>query len=593
MWMSKKQHLKASYYYSFFALIVIPILLITLISILVIRTMMFDSATRNIRQAQDTIASTLENEVKDISLRLSHFIYVNNNEIMKIAAKTDTRDVVEKHHYTEVLTEAFNYAMVPVQDILSTVFYMKDGAHVYMKDDIVLPDTELKTSSWYQSAIADKNTVKIGFYNTNVTTSRRTAHTLTLVAALSPGIDVDRDGAIEMAALFADAQTGHLIREYNTDELLGTTLLLDAEGTVVFDEGGASHLLPGTEKFSGQDQFYHRANGRKYVYVVSEEPVSGLKIVSIVASDTLTRDYNRVAALIILVIVFLFGLFYVFSSYFLRNIIDPIHTTVQGMQDVENGNLQVHIDPRGQAELRTMIHSFNRMTRRLKELMEETRDLERKKSETEIRALQSQINPHFLVNSLSSIRFIAQASRFDSIARMAEALMKILSCSFRGNKGFYTLKEELEVLDGFIYLMKIRYSDSFEIHYEVEDACLDCLVPRLILQPVVENSIVHGFSDLMDELGEIRLNIREEEGFLIICVRDNGKGMSAEEIRRLLSGSETDDSEHQSIGIRNVNARLVLNYGADCRLTMESQKGSYTNTRIRFPAGREHTERQP
>ena len=143
-------------------------------------------------------------------------------------------------------------------------------------------------------------------------------------------------------------------------------------------------------------------------------------------------------------------MFYLFSSYFLKNIIDPIHNTVEGMRLVEEGRLDVHVVPVGQAELRVMIHSFNRMTRRLKQLMQENEEEQQKKHEAEIRALQSQINPHFLVNSLNSIRFIAQVSRYEAIARMAEALIKILSCSFRSNVGFYTLDEELEVLDGFI-----------------------------------------------------------------------------------------------------------------------------------------------
>ena len=192
-----------------------------------------------------------------------------------------------------------------------------------------------------------------------------------------------------------------------------------------------------------------------------------------------------------------------------------------------------------------MIHSFNRMTRRLKQLIQENEEEQQKKHEAEIRALQSQINPHFLVNSLNSIRFIAQVSRYEAIARMAEALIKILSCSFRSNVGFYTLNEELEVLDGFIYLMKIRYSDGFEIEYEIGENCGACMVPRLILQPIVENSIVHGFSGLEEELGLITVKARLEDTYLYVTVRDNGKGMTEKEIRRLLS-NESAGNEHRS-----------------------------------------------
>lgn len=583
MWLNKKKNLKASYYHTFLALIVIPILLIIIISIAIIRTMMIDSATRSIKRAQDNIIATLGGEVKDVSLRLSHFVYVNDNEIMKIAAMTDTQDFTKRYSAARMLSESFNFAMVPVQDILSAVFYMKDGESTYMKDDIILPDEEIKAASWYQQALDDKNMVKVGFYDRNVTASRK-AHMLTIVAGLSPGIDVDRDNVVEMAALFVSSQTGNLIKEYNKEKLLGVTMLLNPDGTPVFDVNDGMRFFIPEIISGGETELHHKLDGKNYVYVISEEPVTGLLAVSVVDSELLTRDFTRIAAVIVAVTVVLFGLFYLFSSYFLKNIIDPIHNTVEGMRLVEEGRLDVHVVPVGQAELRVMIHSFNRMTRRLKQLMQENEEEQQKKHEAEIRALQSQINPHFLVNSLNSIRFIAQVSRYEAIARMAEALIKILSCSFRSNVGFYTLDEELEVLDGFIYLMKIRYSDGFEIEYEIGEGCGSCMVPRLILQPIVENSIVHGFSGQEEELGKITVRARLEDQYLYITVRDNGKGMTEEEIRRLLSNETAENEDYVSIGVTNVNTRLVLNYGEECTLQIQSEVGRYTETVLRIPA---------
>lgn len=585
MWLNKKKNLKASYYHTFLALIVIPILLIIIISIAVIRTMMVDSATRNIKRAQDNIIATLGGEVKDVSLRLSHFVYVNDNEIMKIAAMTDTQDFAKRYSATLMLSESFNFAMVPVQDILSAIFYMKDGESTYMKDDIILPDEEIKAAPWYQQALNDKNMVKVGFYDRNVTTSRK-AHTLTIVAGLSPGIDVDRDNVVEMAALFASSQAGNLIKEYNKEKLMGITMLLNSDGTPVFDVNEGMRFFIPEIISGGEKELHHKLNGKNYVYVISEEPVTGLLAVSVVDSELLTRDFNRIAAVIVAVTVVLFGLFYIFSSYFLKNIIDPIHNTVEGMKLVEEGRLDVHVIPVGQAELRVMIHSFNRMTRRLKQLIQENKEEQQQKHEAEIRALQSQINPHFLVNSLNSIRFIAQVSRYEAIARMAEALIKILSCSFRSNVGFYPLNEELEVLDSFIYLMKIRYSDGFEIEYEIGEDCGQCMVPRLILQPIVENSIVHGFSGVEEELGMITVKARLEDGYLYITVHDNGRGMTEEEIRRLLSNETAGNEDYVSIGVTNVNTRLVLNYGGECALQIRSKEGEYTETVLRIPAGK-------
>lgn len=596
MQLRKKETLKTSYYRSFLLLIVVPILVITMGSIGIIRKMMRDAAIQNIRRAQENIVSTLNTEVKDVSLRLSHFIYVNDNEIMKLAAKTDTEDYSQRYHYTGLLTESFNYAMVPVQDILSAIFFMKSGRSTYMKDDTALSREEIQDAPWYQEALLQKNIVKIGFYNTNVTASRHNANSFTIVAAMAPGIDVDRDSHVEMTALFMTSHAGNLIKDYNKEKLLGSTMILSREGDILFDASGTAGLLPdrkmGENRAIGrkaggtwqmQPVSQYRIDGISYVYVVSEEPETGCRIVSVVEAGALTRNFNRAALAVLGVTLVLFALFYRFSSYFLRNIVVPVHNVVQGMERVEEGNLEVHIEPAGQAEIRTMVHSFNSMVRRLRHLIEENEEQQQKKHEAEIMALQSQINPHFLVNSLNSIRFMAQVAKFEGIRRMAEALIKILSTSFRSNSGFYSLREELEVLDSYIYLMKIRYSDGFEVAYHVDEGCLSDMVPRLILQPIVENSIVHGCSELVDEIGRIDLTIGHVDGQVVITVQDNGKGMSQQEIDQLMSGIGVEKSDHTSIGVVNVLNRLKLNYRERCELTIESEPGSYTKTRICIP----------
>ena len=140
---------------------------------------------------------------------------------------------------------------------------------------------------------------------------------------------------------------------------------------------------------------------------------------------------------------------------------------------------------------------------------------------------------------------------------MAEALIKILSCSFRGSISFYTVREELDVLDSYIYLMKIRYSDGFEVEYHIDRGCLDYKMPRLILQPIVENSIVHGLAEKEDDIGHLKISLEEE--------------------------NESMDDDNTSIGIENVLGRLKLNFGEQCAVWMEGRQGCYTRTFLRIP----------
>ena len=593
MLFDKRFSLKTVYYRSFLLLIVIPILLVSVISLTLTRYIMERSAITNIRNAQASIESSLSKAIRDISLQLSHLVYVNDGEVMELASGMDSGDQ-QRYDSRNRLSEVFRVAMVPSQDTISAMFYLKDGCTVYLKDEIRIPKEVMEQEAWYRQALAGPNVVSVGAFDTsrqNLTYSRLKSGEFVLAAAFSPDYQADRSGKMEMGSLFSVTHVGEVIRGFNRDEQLGTTFILDSSGSLIFAGDRYqedSRLLKGlTSKEAGvyKTAFDAQGNGRRqgYTIVVSDVEENGWKIVSCVRTARLTASYNQVTLASILVISLLFLLFYLFSRYFLGQIITPLHTVVEGMKEMEEGNLTVHVEPAGQSEIRTMIHSFNRMVRELKASIEENEQVQQKKHQAEVRALQSQINPHFLVNTLNSIRFMAQVSKFDGIRKMAEALIKILSCSFRGSISFYTVREELDVLDSYIYLMKIRYSDGFEVVYDIDETCLDCKVPRLILQPIVENSIVHGLAEKEDDIGHLTVRLKASGDSLIFTVEDDGRGMTEEEIRQLLTHRERAEGDNTSIGVENVLSRLKLNFGSRYGIRMESQPGQYTKTILTIP----------
>lgn len=174
-------------------------------------------------------------------------------------------------------------------------------------------------------------------------------------------------------------------------------------------------------------------------------------------------------------------------------------------------------------------------------------------------------------------------AKFDGIRKMAEALVSIVSCSFRSNVSFYTVREELEMLETYVYLMRIRYSNGFEVRYDVEPACLDCRLPRLTLQPILENAVTHGFDELTEELGQIKVSVYRREGFLCLSVWDNGRGMTPEEINRVLGQRRRKKDDNTSIGLENVQARIKLNFGESARLEIESEPEVYTRVVLKLP----------
>ena len=522
---------------------------------------------------------------------------------MELAALTDTADHTQKNENVRKLEELFQVAAAPKQDIIASQFYMKDNRVTSIKDEMTLPTEEIKKSHWYREALEKKNVVSIGAYDTGVqslTTSRKKKWEMILVSALAPDIALDRSDRVELITLFYRSSIGDLIREQERNAALGKTILVDENGEEVYcgycEEEDLWYPRQINWDESAQDGVYSMnvsaGEGgamQNYTYVTSTLSSVGWRLVTFVPTSALTGEFRRVVLILMFVILGLFVLFYCFSRYFLRNILAPVQTVVSGMEQVQEGDLMTHLEPAGQSEIRRMIHSFNQMVRTLRSTITEKERAQEMKHNAEIRALQSQINPHFLVNTLNSIRFMAQVSKFDGLRKMAEALIRIVSCSFRSNISFYSLKEELEVLDSYVYLMKIRYSDGFEVEYQIDPQCLECLVPRLILQPLVENSIVHGFTG--DEVGHLQVSASKENAGLALRIWDDGRGMTEEQIAQALDGKTRTDNDNTSIGLENVIARLKLNFGETCSVEFDSVPDAYTEITLRLPWQTEPAEK--
>jgi two-component system sensor histidine kinase YesM len=219
-------------------------------------------------------------------------------------------------------------------------------------------------------------------------------------------------------------------------------------------------------------------------------------------------------------------------------------------------------------------------------LTREKENKERERSRLEMEALRLKINPHFLTNTLSSIRLMASISKADSIKEMTGALMKVLNDCFREEGGMATVARELEILESYVLIMKVRYGDSFEVIYDVDPSVRELYVLRMILQPLVENSILHGLNGLSRK-GEIRIRGDMEDGRLILQVADNGRGMSKKRIQEAFSEEGKENTGLTRVGLRSVHSRILLTHGASYGLRIDSQKGAYTRIILCLPIIRE------
>lgn len=271
----------------------------------------------------------------------------------------------------------------------------------------------------------------------------------------------------------------------------------------------------------------------------------------------------------------------VMISFVSRQMTRSVKSIVYTMNQVEEGQLSatVGVNSTGKNEMNLIAIHFNEMMNKVKEQMEEVKRAGEREKEAEIRALEAQINPHFIYNTLDSINWLAIENGQDEISNMLSQFAQILRYQIQKSNVIVSIEEELGYLNKYLYLQKKRFMDSFEYMIDCEESVKYCQIHKMIFQPFIENSILHGCSEL-NYGGLLKIQIRElNETHLKFIVADNGKGMEQEKIERLFYVRE----QGNSIGISNVLSRLDAYYGKDYSISVSSMLGSGTKIEVIIP----------
>lgn len=237
----------------------------------------------------------------------------------------------------------------------------------------------------------------------------------------------------------------------------------------------------------------------------------------------------------------------------------------------------------GAREVRELSNSFGHMVGKIQSLMETVRREEVDLRKTELRALQAQINPHFLYNTLDSIAWMCERGKNADAVQMVNALARLFRISISRGHELIPIRAEMQHAESYLQIQKHRYQNQFTYRFDVDDSCLECLCNKITLQPIIENAIYHGINGLVDE-GEIVITIRPDGKDIVMTVSDNGVGMEQEQIAAIM---QKERSDHAGIGIKNVNDRLKIYFGDNYGITIDSEPDEGTTVTIRMPQVRE------
>lgn len=318
-----------------------------------------------------------------------------------------------------------------------------------------------------------------------------------------------------------------------------------------------------------------------------QAPLTGYGFHSVVNRDVLTGDIRRAGSRILLFSVLLLLLSGVSIWVIVRNMLTPLQQLEEAMQQVSRGDLTIQTEVYQNDEIGRLAADFNSMVRQLDSLIGELVTQKMLKREAEMEALQYQIQPHFIYNTLNTIKYAAILQNAKEIAQLLEAFIELMQLTARNQGTFIPLERELHMVDNYVRLQMFRYANSFEVEYDIQPETKRCYIPNLLIQPLVENAILHGI-DLKKENGRIEISAMQIGDTLAVRVQDNGRGLSQEEMQNLMTGQKR--SKFSGIGIGNVRERLRLYYGTRAELRFHSENGSGTTAVITLPVSYDENE---
>lgn len=320
-------------------------------------------------------------------------------------------------------------------------------------------------------------------------------------------------------------------------------------------------------------------NGKLYILYHSEFQYGTWQVVDITSLHQLSSQIYIMLVGIILAFLVALILSLFFAHKLSSHFTEPISAIITEVNQLSAGDFNRSIPTPDDPELRALSSSIQSMQTSISTLIESERKHQEEEKKVQIRMMRAQINPHFLYNTLNSIKMMAQFQGAYGIQKMTEAIGTILRSSLQNPDVLHSVSEEIQLIEKYIYIQNMRYKGNIRFDQQIPHGLITCSVPSFVIQPLVENAIIHGI-EADGSGGTILLSAYADEKYLFITVWDDGVGMPAEQIPQLDS-PYPDDGSH--IGVRNVHHRLKLRFGAPCGLSIESEAGCFTKVTVQIP----------
>jgi len=526
----------------------------------------------------------IEEIIKQVNLNIQS--YVDNMENISLLALTN-KDVKyyisdnnfisaeNRRTYEKQISDLFQAILYTRKDIASIMVFGYNGRFVSDRRITSLnPNTKIEDQEWYQLAKAagGRSVVSAPHVQSLIENEYRWVVSLSRELKSTDGIKADGVLLVDLNL----SVINDICENINLGKK-GYLFIVDNEGHIVYhpqqqliDSKLRTERIAEVLRAPSGQSFVVNEGGDKRIYSVQDTNF-GWRIAGVAYSDDLIANKEGLRNSIIFYSLCGLAVTLLISVGLSHRLSKPIKVLQSDMKQVEKGNFNIQTEIGQMNEIGQLGRSFNLMVSRTKFLMEETILNQENKRKSELLLLQSQINPHFLYNTLDSIVWMAEQKQHEEVVLMTSALAKLFRASITKEKELVPIRVEIEHITNYLLIQKMRYNDELNYVIDMEESILDYKTLKILLQPFVENAIYHGIRNMygMDD-GLITIRGRQAGDQIIFEVEDNGQGMSAEQLGKLLY-SNIEDNANQGIGIRNVNERIKLYFGHEYGIQIRSE----------------------
>ena len=535
----------------------------------------------NFNNSINRIVETSSKEInKQIILNYENYIDDVIETARQIQQETIDNDIVNEF---DNLTDSYSKSASVNENTISIVLLDLEGNILISSSSNDISNNELNEKEWFINAIVNNSI----FYFSSPHIQDVFSNSLYEVISVAKVVSYYEDGVKNTGVLLIDLSTEKLInltQQTNLGEG-GHIIILNDDNSLIysslqscFNDTCKSREIATNIIIGGS---YVEIDGIRMYANVNTLNSTRWRIATFINVEIINASRTNMTISLVIIMVATVTLVFSIANGITKRITSPLNKLNSHMLEIQkHGELYRPLVVDGQKEIVVLSNAFNNMIAEIRVLMKKVLEEQREKRKTELIALQTQINPHFLYNTLDSIVWLSENNMNEEVVEMIIALSKYFRISISRGKNIITVKEELEHARNYLLIQKIRYSNKFKYIFEVDDNTKDFKVIKLLLQPLIENAIYHGMSK--EDNGIIIIRSFIENDILVFEIENNGYGLSEKQIEKIHSNIKSKEKK-TSIGLKNVYQRLKLYYGEKADLNIQSILDEKTVVKITIP----------